>query len=67
VTGNYRLGDIRSNYADLQKITQKLGFKPKVDFNEGISRFADWVNKQDISKDNYDLSIEEMKKKGLYK
>ncbi|AOO65975.1 NAD-dependent epimerase/dehydratase family protein [Sulfurospirillum halorespirans] len=67
ITGNYRLGDIRHNYADLTKIEQKLGFKPKVSFEEGIKRFTVWVENQEIMEDNYEKSIVEMKEKGLYK
>lgn len=67
ISGNYRLGDIRHNYADLTKIHEKLGFTPKVSFEEGISKFVDWVNQQEVVEDNYQKSIEEMKKKGLYK
>lgn len=67
ITGNYRLGDIRDNYADLSKIKNKLGFEPKINFKEGISKFVEWVNKQDIVEDKYTQSIEEMKEKGLYK
>jgi len=67
ISGNYRLGDIRHNYADLTKIQEKLGFTPKVSFEEGISKFVDWVNQQEVVEDNYQKSIDEMKKKGLYK
>lgn len=67
ISGNYRLGDIRHNYADLTKIKNLLGFEPKVDFNMGISNFVNWVETQSIEEDNYEKSIEEMKKKGLYK
>lgn len=67
ISGNYRLGDIRHNYADLTKINEKLGFTPKVSFEEGISKFVEWVNEQEVVEDNYQKSIEEMKKKGLYK
>lgn len=67
ISGNYRLGDIRDNYADLSKITEKLGFEPKVSFEEGIKKFTDWVNKQEVKEDAYEKSIEEMKQKGLYK
>ena len=67
VSGNYRLGDIRDNYADLTKINDKLGFEPKVGFEEGISRFVKWVNLQEVSEDKYEKSINEMKEKGLYK
>ncbi|MCT7554561.1 NAD-dependent epimerase/dehydratase family protein [Aliarcobacter butzleri] len=67
ISGNYRLGDIKDNYADLTKIKSKLGFEPKVSFEEGIKRFTTWVNSQEVVEDKYEKSIEEMKEKGLYK
>ena len=67
ISGNYRLGDIRDNYADLSKIQSKLGFKPRVSFEEGITRFTTWVNGQETVEDKYEQSIVEMKEKGLYK
>ena len=67
ITGNYRLGDIRDNYADTSKIKNELGFVPKNDFAQGISQFVKWVNMQQVNVDKYDSSIEEMKKKGLFK
>lgn len=65
VTGNYRLGDIAHNYADLSAIQEALGFVPKVDFAEGVRRFAAWVLGQEVAVDTYQQSIEEMKKRGL--
>ncbi|MGL5382961.1 MAG: NAD-dependent epimerase/dehydratase family protein [Culicoidibacterales bacterium] len=67
VTGNYRLGDIRHNYADLTNIQAKLGFEPKYTFAQGIAAFVDWVNEQEVKEDRYESSIAEMKAKGLYK
>ncbi|NKI76321.1 NAD-dependent epimerase/dehydratase family protein [Dickeya sp. CFBP 2040] len=67
VSGNYRLGDIRHNYADLTKIRNVLGFEPMVSFEEGIGRFTRWVNLQEIKEDTYDYSLNEMKEKGLYR
>ncbi len=68
ITGNYRLGDIRDNIADLTKIQTKLGYSPTVNFKQGISNFVDWVNEQEIeSTDSYARSLDEMKEKGLYK
>jgi dTDP-L-rhamnose 4-epimerase len=67
ITGNYRLGDIRDNYADLSRIQYELGFKPKTSFEEGIKVFASWVSSQEIQEDFYNKSIEEMKEKGLLK
>ena len=67
VSGNYRLGDIRHNYADLTKINKLLGFSPKVSFEAGLKSFAEWVNTQEVQEDKYQKSIDEMKVKGLYK
>ncbi len=67
VSGNYRVGDIRHNYADLTKIQKDLGFAPRIDFEQGMKKFTSWVNLQDVQSDRYEQSIDEMKKKGLYK
>lgn len=67
ISGNYRVGDIRHNYADLSKIKKMLGFLPKYEFNDGATKFVDWVNSQNITEDKYEKSIEELKSKGLYK
>lgn len=67
VTGNYRLGDIRHNYADISLARKILGFEPKWSFDAGIKQFTEWVNKQELQTDNYEASLEEMKQKGLFK
>ncbi|WP_369765649.1 NAD-dependent epimerase/dehydratase family protein [Flavobacterium sp. WC2429] len=67
VTGRFRLGDIRHNYADLTKIKTLLGFEPIVFFKEGIEKFSAWVLQQEIQEDKLSISLEEMKKKGLLK
>jgi dTDP-L-rhamnose 4-epimerase len=67
VTGQYRIGDIRHNYADINKITHGLGYRPEVDFEQGIRYFVDWVNQQPRSRDTYDDAMLEMKNKGLFK
>lgn len=67
ISGAFRVGDIRHNYADLSKIKFALGYSPKYTFEKGISNFVDWVNQQEIQEDNYEKSISEMKEKGLFK
>ncbi|MDD5151448.1 MAG: NAD-dependent epimerase/dehydratase family protein [Flavobacterium sp.] len=67
VTGQFRLGDIRHNFADMTKIKKLLGFTPKVFFEEGIKNFTNWVLQQEIQQDKLGESLEEMKKKGLLK
>ena len=67
ITGQYRIGDIRHNYADMTKTERVLNFKPQVDFEKGIAGFTSWVNTQQVEADNYDLSISELRNKGLLK
>lgn len=67
VSGRYRLGDIRHNFADIRKIVGKLGFKPSVSFERGIQQFTEWVNTQKVEHDQYVKSIEEMTLKGIFK
>lgn len=67
VTGQYRKGDIRHNFADMHFIKERLGFTPAVDFETGIAKFCDWVKSQEIKNDQYEQSLAEMKSKGLMK
>jgi len=67
ISGNYRLGDIRHNCADLTKIKKLLGFEPKIDFAQGIRDFTDWVNTQEVQEDRYKASITEMETNKLYR
>lgn len=67
ISGNYRIGDIRHNFADITKARTMLGFEPKWTFEKGIEQFCQWVDGQPVHEDSYEKSIEEMKNKGLYK
>lgn len=67
ISGNYRLGDIRHNFADMTKITKALGFTAKTSFKEGIKQFTDWVSQQQLGASKYEESITEMREKGLLK
>jgi dTDP-L-rhamnose 4-epimerase len=69
VSGNYRIGDIRHNFADLALARETLGFEPKVSFREGIRAFTEWVVSQagaggDTS---YEVSLAELRARGLMK
>jgi dTDP-L-rhamnose 4-epimerase len=68
VSGAFREGDIRHNYADLGLIKQVTGFDPKWGFKEGLHSFIDWaLSQNDIPKDtsDYKRSLGELKEKGL--
>ncbi|OWR14401.1 epimerase [Chryseobacterium sp. VAUSW3] len=67
VSGDFRIGDIRHNFADLSKMKRILNFEPTVSFEEGISDFTDWVLKQPVHENNFQNSLIEMKQKGFLK
>ena len=67
ISGDFRVGDIRHNFADLSKISDILGFEPKVSFNQGIRDFAEWVLQQPRVKNRLEDSLREMKDKGFFK
>ena len=66
IINNFRAGDIRHCYSDISKIKQKLGFYPKILFEDGVEELIQWVkslagNVKDKSKE----ALEELKNKGL--
>ncbi|AWI81672.1 epimerase [Parazoarcus communis] len=67
VSGNYRVGDIRHNTADLSKVSKDLAFHPSVTFVEGVTKFAEWVKSQHLEVSTYDKSIQEMRDRGMFK
>lgn len=67
ISGMFRIGDIRNNYADITKAESLLGFKAKIPFAEGIEKFAQWVMEQDVAVDGYEESLTELRERGLLK
>lgn len=68
ISGTFREGDIRHNFADLTLIHEIIGFQPKWSFKEGLHSFIDWALLQnDIPKDtsDYKKSLGELKERGL--
>ena len=66
IVRKYRHGDIRHCYADISKIQKKLGFKPRLKFEEGISELVEWVKRQKAV-DQFEKSLRELKEKKLTK
>ncbi len=67
ITGKYRFGDIRHNYADITKINKELNYSPQVKFDIGIEKFCKWGKTQKLYENKYSKSITELKIKGLLK
>ena len=67
VSGKYRIGDIRHNFADLTNVSAMLGYQPSVLFDAGCKKFIQWVQGQSIQRDRYEESMAELSSKGLFK
>ena len=65
ISGMFRVGDIRNNYADVTKAQQLLGVTAKIPFAEGVEYFAEWVKEQEVIGDGYERSLSELKKRGF--
>jgi len=66
ITGRYRQGDIRHCHADISKIQKTLGFKPSVEFEDGISDLVQWVRNQKAV-DHFEKMQKELDERGLAK
>ena len=67
VSGRYRAGDIRHNFADTRLAQAQLGFAATIDIATGIARFAEWVQAQqlDDTRTSYVQSLAELQQRGL--
>jgi dTDP-L-rhamnose 4-epimerase len=65
ITGQFREGDIRHNFADISKIRSMLQFNPTWTFQHGIGDFLKWVDTQDSNTNMYEKSLLELKERGL--
>lgn len=65
VTGEYRVGDIRHNFADISRLESTIGFRPSVAVEEGIRRFAEWVRTQPVPQDLLEKANAELKARKL--
>ncbi len=64
ILGKFRAGDIRHCYSDISKISKKLGYKPKVSFEEGMKKLKSWSETQ-VARDLTEKAQDELKKRGL--
>jgi dTDP-L-rhamnose 4-epimerase len=65
VTGDFRIGDIRHNVADIGLLQSVTGFTPKWDFVSGINAFLDWAETQSVVASGYERSLSELADRGL--
>ena len=66
ITGDFRLGDIAHNVADISKAETILNFKITVNLEDGLTQFCNWVKGQEHDNSGYEKSLSEMEKAGMF-
>lgn len=65
VTGEFRAGDIRHNIADIGRLQRELEIKPLINLEEGLRRFAAWVNSEPLPEDMLERANSELRARKL--
>jgi dTDP-L-rhamnose 4-epimerase len=65
ITGQFRVGDIRHNFADIRQAQMLLGYTPTVNLDEGLQRFCAWAASEPVYTDRLNQATAELKAKGL--
>ena len=66
VTGDFRIGDIAHNKADISKAKTIFGFSPAISLEQGLKDFCGWVMGQERDCSKYENSLSEMEDAGLF-
>jgi dTDP-L-rhamnose 4-epimerase len=64
ISGDYRVGDIRHCYADIDKASSLLGYQPKISLTDGLNELADWLRHQQ-AEDRVETMRRELTSRGL--
>jgi dTDP-L-rhamnose 4-epimerase len=64
-TKEFRLGDIRHNFADIARLQETLGYRPQINIGVGMQRFAEWALKQTLPEDKLEQANAELKSRGF--
>ncbi len=66
ITGDFRIGDIAHNKADITKAKHLLGYNPRISLEKGLEDFCLWVKNQEIDNSRYEKSLSEMENNGMF-
>lgn len=65
VTGDFRLGDIRHNWADLSLLHQYFPQWQPTPLDKGLQKFVEWARTQDVYEDRSKSAYQELKQRNL--
>jgi dTDP-L-rhamnose 4-epimerase len=60
ISGRFRPGDIRHNWADITRMRDTFGFVPEVPLRQGLSETIDWALTQPIEEDRSEKASREL-------
>lgn len=64
-SGQFRVGDIHSCYADIDRARRVLGYEPGMSLEQGMREFSDWARQQE-SVDLYHQTVDELQRYNLF-
>lgn len=64
ITHRFRKGDVRHCFASIEKIRQRLGYEPKVSFEDGMAELVAWSQEVEAV-DRFDEAAQELARRGL--
>src|SRR3989338_9621492 len=64
ITNKFRRGDVRHCFSDISKIKSKLGFEPKVSFEQGLKELIEW-SANVKAEEKFEQAADELKKRKL--
>jgi dTDP-L-rhamnose 4-epimerase len=64
LTGKYRMGDVRHCFADIRAAKARLGYEPRVSFDDGMTDLLRWLDGQ-VAKDRVADARAELESRGL--
>lgn len=65
ITGQFRAGDIRNNWADTEKLMKLIPTKNFISLENGLELFAEWILKQQLPVDRLESANEELVNRNL--
>ena len=65
ISGHFRAGDIRHNFASTERCREDLGFQAQWDLEAGLSRLCEWVQSEGSAQCDLGKAAAELKSRGL--
>jgi dTDP-L-rhamnose 4-epimerase len=69
VSGRFRVGDIRHNFACVERLRESVKFVPSIQFATGVAGFCSWASDQlhgaDLTSSRYSVALRELEERGF--